>query len=205
MGSVLYQLWIVQADLCTSGRLSAILGLCTCLWIQVGRVWRKFWRLSSTYVSSREREWRTKFFWWVMTPVTLSPMPLVVAKLLIIFNGKNLLTISATLKSMDGIWRTLGRSDIWLYITNLTQRKNRPSGFFSTLLRQFVNSSKKSFLKLLALDPLIEDFYISCSCGARRKIGETMSITLKMSSKPWYVHFHGPLCYGPPTPFLRMI
>ena len=115
------------------------------------------------------------------------------------FNGKNLLTIFATLKSMDGIWRTLGRSDIWLYITNLTQRKNRPSGFFSTLLRQFVNSSKKWFLKLLALDPLIEDFYISCSCGVRRKIGETMSITLKMSSKPWYVHFHGPLCCGLPT------
>lgn len=126
----------------------------------------------------------------------LPPVPLLVAELLIIFNVENLLTISATLKSMDGIWRTLGRSDIWLCTTNLTQRKNRPRGFFSTLLRQFVNSSKKWFLKLLALDPLIEDFYISSSCGARRKIGETMSITLKMSSKPWYVHFHGPLCYG---------
>lgn len=73
MGSTLYQLRIVQAGLCTSGRLSAIPGLCACLWIQGGRVWRKFWRLSSTYISPRECGWRTKFFWWVMTLVPYFP------------------------------------------------------------------------------------------------------------------------------------
>lgn len=90
---------------------------------------------------------------------------------------KNLRIISVTLKNMDGSWKALGRSDIWLFTTNLTRKKNRPSGFFSTLLRQYAKSSKKWFLSLLAVDLLIEDFYISCSCGWRRKIGENMSTT----------------------------
>lgn len=107
----------------------------------------------------------------------LSPPPPSCCQTADYLQRKNLRIISVTLRNMDGIWKALGRSDIWLFTTNLTQRRNRPSGFFSTLLRQYAKSSKRWFLSLLAVDLLIEDFYISCSCGWRRKIGENMSTT----------------------------
>lgn len=177
MGSLFHQFTVVQADPCTSRRFSAILRLRACLWIQGERGRREFWRLSSTNLSFYQCGWRSAFFWLVITLIAQPPPPPSCCQTADYLQRKNLRIISVTLKNMDGIWKALGRSDIWLFTTNLTQRRNRPSGFFSTLLRQYAKSSKKWFLSLLAVDLLIEDFYISCSCGWRRKIGENMSTT----------------------------